>query len=155
MTFAVVRVRGGIRMRPDIKETLKLLRLNRINHCIVIPETPEYAGMLRKAKDYITWGEVEAGSLESLFKERSEIRGSGRMDDPFVKKNTPFKDLKELSSAVSEGKFDHREIDGFNPLFRLSPPRNGGYKGVKRSFAAGGALGYRGKEINDLLKRMI
>ncbi|MFW3145253.1 MAG: 50S ribosomal protein L30 [Thermoplasmatota archaeon] len=155
MTFAVVRVRGGIRMKPDIKETLRLLRLNRVNHCVVIPETPEYAGMLRKAKDYVTWGEVDPESMETLLKERAELGGSGRLDDSFVKKNTPFKDLKELSSAVSEGKFDHRKIEGLNPLFRLSPPNKGGYEGIKRSYTMGGALGYRGKEINGLLKRMI
>ena len=68
MTFAVVRVRGTLRVKPDIKETLRLLRLNKVNHCIVIPESPEYRGMLLKAKDYITWGEVDAETMTSLLK---------------------------------------------------------------------------------------
>ena len=39
---------------------------------------------------------------------------------------------------------------------RLSPPRKGyGRKGIKVSFKAGGALGYRGDKINDLVKRML
>jgi len=40
--------------------------------------------------------------------------------------------------------------------FRLSPPR-GGFerKGIKVSFKSGGALGYRGEKINDLIKRML
>ncbi len=61
MTLAVVRVRGTLRVKPDIKETLMLLSLNRVNHCVVIPETPEFKGMLQKVKDYVTWGEVEQG----------------------------------------------------------------------------------------------
>ena len=41
-------------------------------------------------------------------------------------------------------------------FFRLNPPRKGfERKGIKVSFTKGGALGYRGEKINDLLKRMI
>jgi large subunit ribosomal protein L30 len=155
VTFAVVRVRGTLRVKPDIKETLRLLRLNKVNHCVVIPESPEYRGMLLKAKDYITWGEVDAETLTSLLKDRSEMTGAGGLTDKTVKKNTDYKDLGELSTAVSEGMFDHRKIEGLNPVFRLNPPRKGGYEGIKRAYNVGGALGYRGKDINKLLQRMI
>jgi len=41
-------------------------------------------------------------------------------------------------------------------FFRLSPPRQGfERKGVKVSYTKGGALGYRGKEINKLIKKML
>ena len=41
-------------------------------------------------------------------------------------------------------------------FFRLSPPRKGfGRKGIKFAFTKGGALGYRGIKINDLIKRML
>lgn len=41
-------------------------------------------------------------------------------------------------------------------LYSLQPPRKGyGRKGIKVAFKVGGALGYRGEKINDLLKRMI
>ncbi len=40
--------------------------------------------------------------------------------------------------------------------FKLSPPKRGFDKGgVRKRHNEGGALGYRGKEINDLLRRMI
>ena len=39
-------------------------------------------------------------------------------------------------------------------LVRLQPPRKGfGRKGIKLPFKVGGALGYRGDKINDLIKR--
>jgi large subunit ribosomal protein L30 len=155
VTFAVIRVRGTLKVKPDIKETLRLLRLNRVNHCIMIPETVEFKGMLQKTKDYITWGEVDPTSAEKLFKERGEVIGGTRLSNAFVKKNTQFKDIKELSVAVSEGTFDHRKVEGINPVFRLAPPRKGGYEGIKRAYSVGGALGYRSKEINKLLERMI
>lgn len=155
MTFAVVRVRGTLKVKPEIKETLRLLRLNKVNHCVMIPETAEFKGMLQKAKDYITWGEVDTTSAEKLLKDRGEIVGGSRLTDVFVKKNTKFKDIKELSVAVSEGTFDHRKVDGINPVFRLAPPKKGGYEGIKRAYTVGGALGYRSKDINKLLERMI
>lgn len=40
--------------------------------------------------------------------------------------------------------------------FRLNPPSKGyGRKGIKIAFSQGGALGYRGEKINDLIKRML
>ena len=67
MVFAVIRVRGTLRIKPDIKETLRLLRLNQVNHCVIIPETNEYRGMLQKSKDYITWGEIDQETLHNLI----------------------------------------------------------------------------------------
>ncbi|MBU0536681.1 MAG: uL30 family ribosomal protein [Nanoarchaeota archaeon] len=41
-------------------------------------------------------------------------------------------------------------------FFRLQPPRKGfGRKGIKQPFNKGGALGYRGEKINDLIQRML
>lgn len=40
--------------------------------------------------------------------------------------------------------------------YNLNSPRKGyGRKGIKYDFVNGGALGYRGNKINDLIKRMI
>ena len=38
MTWAVIRVRGEVNVKPKIRETMRLLRLNRGNHCEKIPE---------------------------------------------------------------------------------------------------------------------
>ena len=43
--------------------------------------------------------------------------------------------------------------NGFR-LFRLPIPKKG-YKGIKKSFANKGTLGYRGIEINKLIEKMI
>jgi len=39
-------------------------------------------------------------------------------------------------------------------VFRLNPPKKG-YKSIKKSYKEGGALGYRGEKINNLIQRMI
>ncbi len=49
-----------------------------------------------------------------------------------------------------------RKARGEGPVYHLSPPRKGfGRKGVKVGAGAGGALGYWGADINDLITRML
>lgn len=153
MTYAVVRVRSNVNVKPDIKETLEQLRLRRINHCVIVPENPQYLGMLQKAKDYITWGEVKAITLALLLSERGEIDGA-RFTDEAVRHRSPYNDISALSAAIEKGDTFLSRVKGAKPVLRLHPPR-GGYEGIKRPFAAGGALGYRGKGINELLLRML
>ena len=54
MTFLVIRVRSDRGVKPKIRATMSMLNLTRVNHAVLIPDTPAYAGMLQKAKDYIT-----------------------------------------------------------------------------------------------------
>ncbi len=155
MSFAVVRIRGTLNIKPNIKYTMELLRLNRTNHCVVIPETPEYIGMLKKVKDYVTWGEVSDEFMTELIRTRGKLTGDQPITDKYVKANSDFKDIKDFASAVSAGSVNYNSLKDVKPIFRLSPPNKGGYEGIKRSFQVGGALGYRGEKINVLIKRML
>lgn len=153
MTFAVVRVRGTINIRGDIRDTLKMLRLNRANHCVIVPDNPCYKGMLNKAKDYITWGEAEPDILTIMLHNYGQVSGS-KLNDSYIKGNTEYKSLRAYAKAVCEGKEELSKLKGIKPVLRLHPPLKG-YEGVKKPWKEGGALGYRGTEINRLLQRMI
>ena len=41
MVLAAVRVRGIVNVKPDIKRTLELLRLKKVNHCVLLEENKE------------------------------------------------------------------------------------------------------------------
>ena len=69
--YAVVQVRGVVKTRQDIKDTLKMLRLHHINHCVLIPDSPQNLGMIQKVKDYVAFGEVDAPTVETLPHSRS------------------------------------------------------------------------------------
>ncbi len=113
--LAVIRVRRERRAIPGVKDSFRALNLKRKNCCVLLDNKPETMGMIRKAKDYITWGEVSDDVVNML-----KARDKGRK------------------------------------YFALNPPKMGyGRKGVKIPFKNGGALGYRGEGINDLLKRMM
>lgn len=154
MCFVVVRVRGSINVRKNIKDTLKMLRLNRVNHCVVIPQTKDYKGMLGKAKDYITWGEIDENVLEEMIRKRGKLIGDIPISDDFIKNNTKYADIKEFSVALKNEDILYKDLKNVKPIFRLHPPKKG-YEGIKRAFTVKGALGYRGKEINKLIGRML
>jgi large subunit ribosomal protein L30 len=154
MVYAAVRIRGSVNVKPKIKRTLHLLRLTRANHCTLINQTPEMKGMLQQVKDYVTWGEINEDTLTSLLKNRGRLTGDTVLTDEYISSATSYKTLVDLSKAILNTSISLKEIPDVKLVFRLNPPKNG-YEGIKRSFINRGALGYRGKKINDLLERMI
>ena len=152
MSWAVVRVRGSVNVNPKIKETMRLMRLNRVNHCVIVPENETYDGMLKIIKDYVTWGEIDVETTELMLQSSGKTSGNAIFTKKELK-DSSFKTMKALAKNLSEGKVVMRDVPKLKPLFRLHPPRKG-YEGVKRSFKEGGALGYRGEKINQLIRRM-
>lgn len=122
--FAVVRVRGLVRVRKDINYTMDLLGLYRKNYCVLIDA--KNIGMIKKVKDYVTYGKIDQETEDLLIKKKGEK----------TKDNAGKEVMKKF--------------------FRLNSPKKGfGRKGIKISFSKSGALGYRGNKINDLIKRML
>ena len=154
MTYAAVRVRGTVNVKADTKHTLQLLNLTRANHCVLLEEKPSIKGMLQVAKDYITWGEIEKDVLSNLISSRGKLEGDKELTNEYLKSATSYDSVNKLSQAIIDNKFKYKDIPNVKPIFRLNPPIKG-YKSIKRSFAKKGTLGYRGKEINKLIIRMI
>ncbi len=154
MMRAVIRLRGGINVKPDIKQTLGLLRLNKVNHCVLVPSNKVNDGMLQKVKDYVTWGEVKPDVLARLIVIRGRLVGNRSIDNKYVKELTKHDTLVKFADAVAAEKENFTSLKDVKPLFRLHPPLKG-HEGVKRAFKAGGALGYRGEAINDLIIKML
>jgi large subunit ribosomal protein L30 len=151
--YAVVQVRGVVNTRKDIKDTLKMLRLHHINHCVLVADTPENLGMIRKVKDYVAYGEVDPATLETLLATRGRVIGDAPLTDEYIKSNSTYTGIVELAQALAKGETRLRDIPGLKPVLRLHPPRKG-YKTTKRTYVQGGALGYYGQEINTLLYKM-
>ena len=139
--IAAIRVRGMNSIRTRIKDTLKFLRLYKNNYCSVLPSNDVSIGMLNAVKDYITWGEIDDETFNLIVDRRGE-EFKGRESD--LKKKIEYNDFMVVNNKK------------IKKYFRLNAPRKGyGRKGIKYAFNEGGALGYRGSAINDLIKRMI
>jgi len=154
MTRAVIRIRSDIRARHDIKLTLKSLRLTRVNHCVLVPEGKSYDGMLQKAKDYITWGEIKTEVLTNMILKRGRLTGNRPVTNQYVKENTKHESLMKFAEALVSGNAKYSALKDVKPIFRLHPPRKG-FESVKRPYGDKGSLGYRGEAINDLILRML
>lgn len=140
--FAVILLRGMVGINYRIKDTLSMLRITKANHCTLIPNTPSYDGMLKMCKDFITWGEIDEPTLKALLAKRGRKKGDKRLTK---------KEADSIAKEIIAGK-PIKEIK-IKPVFRLSPPSHG-FKDLKLPYP-NGDLGYRGKEINKLLKNMI
>ncbi|MCP3681155.1 MAG: 50S ribosomal protein L30 [bacterium] len=81
--IAVIRIRGLEGVNKYIESTLEMLRLKRKHNCVIVPATPEKMGMLSKAKDYITWGEVSDETVKLL------VSKSKKKDAKVFKLNPP------------------------------------------------------------------
>jgi len=154
MAIAAVRIRGTVLARQVVVDTLKMLRLTRTNHCVILPENPSIKGMLLKVQDYVTWGEVTPQVVARLLLKRGQAIGHNALNDAYVKANSKFSSIWDFTQAVAKGEATIKDVKGLNPVLRLHPPIKG-YRSVKLAYSAGGDLGYRGKDIDDLLTRMI
>ncbi|MEW6222288.1 MAG: 50S ribosomal protein L30 [Candidatus Hadarchaeota archaeon] len=151
--LAVIRLRSGINANEDVRDTMKIVGLTKINHCILVDDSDAVLGMLQKAKDYITWGEATPQTIEHLLRRWGRLSGNRRLTDEEVKSKGAFQSIKDFADAISSGKAGISSLPGLKKVFRLHPPRKG-FKSTKRPFKDFGDLGYRGEKINDLIIRM-
>jgi large subunit ribosomal protein L30 len=138
--YAVIRLRGSVKLKQEVKDTLRLLRLNRKMHCVLLKENEVVKGMLQKAKDRITWGEINDNTLKKLIEKRGRKSGNKRL-------------TKEEAENVFNKLKQNQKVE-IKPVFRLTPPSKGFKNSVKQHYP-NGELGYRRGDINKLLKRMI
>ncbi len=137
--IAIIRIRGSAETKRPVEDTLKMLNLTRVNHCVVMKKTPALDGMLRKASGNITWGPVDNAALDKLVAKRGRLAGNKKPD---------AKQAKDAAKSMLAG-----EKPVIKKVFRLHPP-SGGYRAIKRPYPEGD-LGSRGEKINELLKKMV
>jgi len=149
-----IRVRGRTGVRKEVQDTLKMLRLNRVNHAVIVDDRPSYLGMLKKAEFWITYGYLDKETFKQLLLKRGRLEGNKRFTEDYLVKHTRFSSLDEFVEKFFNFEAELSDIPKLKPVFRLHPPR-GGYEGIKHHFNEGGALGFRGDKINELVKRML
>jgi large subunit ribosomal protein L30 len=149
--LAVIKVRGSNKTEIGIKMAFRELRLTRNNHLVVVPEGQ--LGQIKKAKDYVAWGEIDEEHLEKLLREKGRMVGEKPINDN-VLKELGFESHKEMASKLFDGTLKFKDVPGLKPVFRMNPPRKG-YGSTRRPYKLKGALGYMGKDINGLIDRML
>jgi len=151
--YAIVRVRGQVNVRYTIEDTMKMLRLHKVNHCVLVPENPHFKGMVQKVKDYVAYGKVDAKTLAEILENRGRLEGGSLLTEEYIRENTAYDSIQAFAEAVIEGKASLKDVPKLKPVFRLHPPRKG-HAGIKRTVQQGGVLGNHDEDINVLLHKM-
>lgn len=153
--FAVIRIKGTVNVRHDMRITMDLLNIRRKFWASVVPRTDSHMGMLEKVKDFVTYGEIDSETLKLLILKRGETKNGEKITDEVIKRNTNYSGIDEFVEVLISEKVKLNDFNWIKPYFRLTPPKGGFKKSTKRSFLNGGEFGYRGSSINELLRRMI
>ena len=136
------------------RETLAMLHLPRNNYAALIDDRPEFQGMLKTVRDYVTYGKPSQETVALMIKKKGRLVGDKELTDDYAQK-LGFKSLNDLIEAVYTGRAEYWKLKTIQPVFRLHPPSKG-FKGkIKRHYGAGGELGDRKEKIDELLKRML
>jgi large subunit ribosomal protein L30 len=155
--YFAIRIRGAPGMSKKNEDTLKMLRMNRINHGVLIWGVKSQLGMLLKVNSYICFGEVDKKTLIRLLRTRGKVEGNKPLTDEYLRKYTDYKNIKDLANNLYEGniKYNDKNIYKIKPIFRLHPPKGGHLGSIKKHYNEGGTLGYVGLYINQLIHKMI
>ncbi len=152
-SFLVIRIRGVPDVRYDIRETLDRLHLVRKYHATVVPDTPEYRGMLKKVENFVTYGYISKDLLRDLLLKRGRLVGNKPVTIEYIEEVTRMK-FDEVLDKLVKGDLHLKDIKGLKPVFRLHPPRGGFKKSIKKHIRDGGELGFR-DNIESLVSRML
>ncbi len=132
-----------------------MMQLHKKNWCVVLKNTPENLGMVRKVKDFCTFGEVDTKIVSKLFEVRGRIPGNKPLKENHIKKYAKV-GFDDFATMLANGSTKIKNVPGVKRHFKLKPPVGGFERGgVKKPFASGGALGYRGAEISKLIEKML
>ena len=140
-TIVAIRMRGRVGIKEDIEATFTRLRLQKKFSCVLLTETPEHLGMLKKLTQHLAYGTVSQDTIKLLMIKRGRMLGNKPIDEKKI--------TDSFISQAMEGK-----VKGFKPFFRLQPPK-GGFKRDSRRVYPQGILGNWKDKIAELLEVMI
>ena len=151
---AVVQVRGEVNLSGDVKDTLRMLNLGRVNHCTLVPDSATYEGMVKKVAEFVAFGTPSEETVATLLRRRAEpLEGKDTIDDEWVGEHTAFDDVDALAAALLDEQVTLQDV-GLSPTLRLHPPR-GGHDGIKHTRRNGGVIGaHEPEEMDELLRSM-
>ncbi len=152
-----VRIKGSFGTPNQIERTLSTLRLRNKFNAVLLENTATVIATLRRAKDYLTWGEAGSKDVAEMLKQRGEFVGGLPMTDKNIQEKFGEHSVDGLVTALTEGRITLKILwqKGLKPVFRLHPPSGGFGSSTKRPYGSRGELGQRGPAMSSLVARMM
>ena len=152
MAYLVVRIKGTINIPQWAKATLNGLNLDKRFRATIIPESPEYVGMLKRVKEEVAWTKADAGIVKDLLERRGRKTGYKPLSESDIPQE--YKTFDKLAVAIAENKVSISKLEGIKPWFALSPPKGGFKRKTKTQYGQKGVLG-DDNELIGIVKRML
>jgi len=141
--IAAIRISGLVEIPRDIQETLFRLRMRKKYTLVLLNETPENLGMLKKVRNFTAFGKIDKETLAGLIGKRAKTLGNKKIKI----------DSERIASELLESKTEKKLSDfGLKMFIGLHPPIGG--IDSKIHFPKG-VLGDNQDKINDLIRRML
>lgn len=152
-SLLVVNMRGLVNTRRPVRQTLQQLRLLKRFNATIVPDDEVYRGMLNSAKEHLAWCKLDREIAETLLSKRAEVSNGRRLSESELKESG-YSSFSELAVALSEGRVSLSKELGLRQFFRLSPPKGGFKRSIRRQYGEGGILGPN-KDLPKMVERMV
>jgi large subunit ribosomal protein L30 len=152
MAYLVVRIKGTINIPQWAKTTLTGLNLDKRFRATIVPESPEYVGMLKRVKEEVAWTKADAGIVKDLLERRGRKTGYKPLSESDIPQE--YETFDKLAVAIAENKVSISKLEGIKPWFALSPPKGGFKRKTKTQYGQKGVLG-DDNELIGIVKRML
>lgn len=141
--IAVIRISGLVEIPRDVQETLFRLRMRKKYTLVLVNETPENLGMLKKVRNFVAFGKIDKETLTELIEKRAKTIANKKIKI----------DAGKIATELLDGKTKKKLSDfGLKLFMGMHPPR----KGIdSKIHYPKGVLGDHGDKINDLIRRML
>jgi large subunit ribosomal protein L30 len=98
--IAAIRLRGSMKVRRDIRDTMEILGLKRSNTLVVLPNRKDIIGMMKKIENFVAWGELSEDLKLDTRKPMHLKAPKGGLKS--IKEKYPAGDLGYRGSAINE-----------------------------------------------------
>lgn len=158
----VIRICGQwSRISNEIQIILKKLNLNNLFNAVILYYNEDNFKLIKLIESYITWGYINKANIEGLLTKRGcYIAGANEeniLDNTEIEKSLGkygifcIEDL--VYQLLNEGKYGLHVLN-YIGYFKLEN-KEGGFEKVNIPYHKNGSQGFRGEDINLLLKKMI
>jgi ribosomal protein L30/L7E len=96
--IAAVKIRGNVDVPQPVEDTMTNLGLKKRNQIVFYEDSESIRGMMNKAKDFITYGEVSDEVIEKVEERYQEVE-SGTV----VSARPPSKGFRDTKRGFNQG----------------------------------------------------
>ena len=162
LPIIIIRICGQWERIPkEIQLILAKFHLKELNNAIILFYNMENFKMVKLIESYVTWGYINKYLIEDLLRKRGSVTLGN--NEPNELDNVQIENslgrlgivcIEDIIFELTKETKNARDVLNYLGYFKLEK-NDDGFDKANICFEKGGAQGFRGDKINELLKKMI